>query len=167
MYVPSHVGILGNEIVDINAKSATILSPLIFITADDLKSIFTQSTLKKWQNFWSLQTTNKLFQHKKLVHPWKNLSHLNRLEEIIITRLRIGHTKITHNHLYEKAPKPTCQFCLSELISVQHLLFHCPSLHQHRLSLQIDERSLFIPDDPSEIKKFLDLIKKLDLTNSI
>ncbi|XP_065210489.1 uncharacterized protein LOC135838685 [Planococcus citri] len=167
MYTPSHVGIEGNEIVDTYAKSATIPPPFTIFTPDDIKSFFKQNTHSKWQNFWSSQTSNKLFQHKKTIYPWKNLNHLNRREEIIITRLRIGHSKITHNHLYQKIPKPPCQFCENEPISIQHLLFTCPKLQQTRLSLQIDPNSMTIPDNPSEIQKFITLLKSTNLINQI
>ena len=60
MYVPSHIGISGNETVDTYAKSATDPSPLKIITSDDIKAYFNQITYASWQNFWTSQTSNKL-----------------------------------------------------------------------------------------------------------
>ena len=167
MYVPSHIGIRGNETVDTYAKSATDPSPLKIITSDDIKSYFNQITYTNWQNFWASQTSNKLYELKKTVQPWKNLNHLSRKEEVIITRLRIGHTKLTHNYFYQKILKPICNFCNREPLSVRHLIFICPQLHQDRLALQINENSITIPDSPSEIQKFITLIKNKNLTNQI
>ena len=167
MYIPSHVEILGNDEIDHHAKSATTFSTVNFLPLQDLKNLLIQTELSKWQNLWSTKTQNKLYQHKKSIKPWKNLSHLNRTDEVTITRLRIGHTKFTHNHLFQKSPKPTCHFCHADLISVQHLLFECPNLNQTRSHLKIQTTNPNIPDDEAEINKFLSFISKIKLNNQI
>ena len=167
MFIPSHIGINGNEEIDQQAKSATVPSPFNLTSVKDIKILLDNIELENWQNLWSQKIQNKLFQHKKTIKPWKHLSHLNRSEEIIITRLRIGHTKLTHNYLFLKTPKPNCQFCNTEEITVKHLLFHCTNLKTIRLKQNIPENSETIPDEPSQISKILYLIKELKLTNQI
>ena len=139
MYVPSHIGMEGNEKVNEYAKSAENSTPLLLINPDDTKNILQQIQQSNWQNQSNSKTNYKLFLHKKTVLPWKKLSLLNRSKEIIITRLRIGRTKLTHSHLYLKNPEPICQFCNSEPTSTQQLLFFCPSLKHERQTLNISE----------------------------
>ena len=70
------------------------------------------------------------------VRPWKYTA-LPRKEEVILARLRIGHTRLTHSFLMEKGPQPYCEDCLVPL-TVRHLLVECPSCG--------DERSEFLGD---------------------
>ena len=44
--------------------------------------------------------------------------------EVILTRLRIGHTRVTHSFLMENGNMPYCQDCLVPL-SVLHILAEC------------------------------------------
>ena len=48
-----------------------------------------------------------------------------------MTRLRIGHSRLTHVHLLEGNPQPYCDDCLVPL-TVRHLLVECPSLVDER-----------------------------------
>ncbi len=60
MFIPSHVGITGNDTVDLLAKSATNQSPFKFLIRTDMKKFFHQISLQEWQSEWSEQTSNKL-----------------------------------------------------------------------------------------------------------
>ena len=95
--------------------------------------------LENWQNSCSQKTQNKLLQRKKTIEPWKHLSHLNHSKEIMTTRFCIRHTKLTRNHLFEKTPKPNCQFYNTEQITVKHLLFQCNNLKTIRSKQNIPE----------------------------
>lgn len=110
MYISSHIGIAGNEEIHQCVKSAMIISPLNAFSLNNIKNLLTQIKFSNWQKSWPTKSQNKFFQHKKFIKPRKHISHLNRKEETIITRLRISHTKLTHNHLFQKASKSSCQF---------------------------------------------------------
>lgn len=43
-----------------------------------------------------------------------------RCEEVVLNRLHIGHTCITHRYLITRTDKPTCQMCNMEL-TVKHI----------------------------------------------
>ena len=105
MHILSHVGIEGNEEVHKLAKSAEIYITQTLQNPNNIKNILYQAHLASWQNQWDINTENKLFIHKKSALPWKKLPLLKRTDEIIITCLRIGHTKITHSHLYLRDTK--------------------------------------------------------------
>ena len=141
MCMPGQVGIDRNE--DIAQRvTAIVSSPLDLTSVKDIKILLENIELENWQNSWSQKTQNKLFQHKKTTKPWKHLSYLNRSEEIIITRLDIAHTKLTHYHLFEKTPKLNFQFCNTEEITVKLLFFQCINLKTIRSKNKIYQKTL-------------------------
>ena len=60
-------------------------------------------------------------------HPWK-YEFMPRKWEVIMCRLRIGHSRLTHGHLMSGEHQPYCDDCLVPL-TIKHLLIECPS-HQ-------------------------------------
>ncbi|GBM75815.1 hypothetical protein AVEN_105733-1 [Araneus ventricosus] len=128
-WVPSHVGILGNEQADRAAKSAVV--PIsISIPVGDLKKHIEMFLHTKWQERWNLETANKLHTLKPLVQPWPSLA--NRKADTLITRLRIGHTQFTHLHLLFGEEPPMCSSCNCRT-SVRHILLDCPNFYIQRL----------------------------------
>jgi ribonuclease HI len=131
MWVPSHVGLAGNTAADAAAKASLAL-PVTSSTVphSDYKSLIRVHVLKKWQQAWNLETNNKLHS----IQPMVNITHAYRLprrDEILIHRLRIGHTYLTHGHLVRAEPPPTCTVCQTEL-TVEHILLRCSSLSNIR-----------------------------------
>jgi len=53
----------------------------------------------------------------------RNLS-LSRYDSVLINRLRIGHTRLTHSYLLKGENQPECQICHSPL-TVKHILIDC------------------------------------------
>lgn len=41
---------------------------------------------------------------------------------MVLNRIRIGHTRLTHGYLMEREARPTCDECEVEL-SIDHILF--------------------------------------------
>ena len=92
-WVPSHVGIQGNERVDVLAKLALIEAYTnIKIPYTDLV-YYAKLHLRR---NWDQQVQSKLH----AVHPelglWPHSSQERRRDELILCRHRIGHTHLTH-----------------------------------------------------------------------
>ena len=73
-----------------------------------------------------------------LYMPWDttttttSLHHsYSRKEQVILNRLLIGHTHLTHSYLLNKEQPPNCNYCKS-LLTVEHIL----TLHCHRMALR-------------------------------
>ena len=68
----------------------------------------------------------KLFDIMPVVKPF-HMNCLKRKDEVVLHRIRIGHTRLTHSYLMEDPNKaqPECFYCDSDLISVKHLLLEC------------------------------------------
>ena len=126
MWVPSHVGLAGNSAADIAAKAALLL-PIsnLPVPASDFCSLIRAHSLKQWQESWNSESLNKLHAIEPKVNGF-NLYRLPRRDEIIIHKLRIGHSFLTHGHLLRGEICPRCSACDVEL-TVKHILLHCVS----------------------------------------
>nr|CAI5845918.1 unnamed protein product [Callosobruchus analis] len=95
LWTLGHTGIRGNELAD-EANSKQIL--------DDAKAALKVRVFDAWQREWIIS-----YNYLKLFKPTiKKLSSppLTRREQVVLTRLRIGHTFLTHSHLLlGKMPK--------------------------------------------------------------
>ena len=112
----------GNERTDSAAKSALDLTPnKRRIPYTDLKSTINKLLLSKWQEQWSNNNHNKLFQIQPTLGEWRPASRKSRREQVVISRLRIGHTRLTHSFILKQALQPQCLTCQTTC-TVQHIL---------------------------------------------
>ncbi|GBN94087.1 hypothetical protein AVEN_66229-1 [Araneus ventricosus] len=141
-WIPSHVGIHGNELADTFAKSASTDLNHQLPYADIKKSllIYVHSL---WQESWDQQIHNKL-------HSIQQLLKLRpvvpvRMLDVKLNRLRIGHTRLTHKYLLFGERCPACTTCHVNL-TVHHILVECPVFSNHRsrffISVSLNIRDL-------------------------
>ena len=125
-WVPSHVGIVGNERADVAAKAATQLSHTsnMGIPVSDFRNIIKFYCRDQWQAHWSNLIDNlKLKSIRPSVLPWARCP-TDRRSDIILTRLRIGHTYYTHRYLMASGAErqaPRCSTCRADF-TVRHIL---------------------------------------------
>ena len=146
-WVPSHINIYGNEQADKLAKAGSNLdSPPYFNKVhfkDDYRHI--KSKVKeKWSSKWYniSPELNKLRAIKSTIKPWSTSSNTkSRKAEVVLCRLRIGHTRLTHGYLMEGRRDNECPHCGDEPNSIKHIFCECPlynrernvCFHNHRL----------------------------------
>ncbi|GBN39600.1 hypothetical protein AVEN_70064-1 [Araneus ventricosus] len=128
--IPSHVGIYGNELADNLARSATnsLNSP---VPVNDVKKYVKSILHSKWQAQWDLKNTNKLQSIKHVIDCWPSLP-IRKLDSVVLTRLRIGHTRFTHRHLLLGKPAPLCTACQCQM-TVLHILIECRRFNHQRI----------------------------------
>ena len=68
---------------------------------------------------------------KPTLGPPKKFEHLTRAEEVVITRLQIGHTEATKSHILSRGPPTACQHC-GQTLTIEHMLLECTVLQQIR-----------------------------------
>ena len=125
-WLPSHTGIRGNEEADKAAKEALSLDVLPFkVPFNDFKPLINDFIQDVWLRSWNdpANQYNKLFSIRPNTSEWLPASRSSRREEIVLARLRIGHTLITHSYLL-KGEAPECIPCNTDL-TVKHLLIEC------------------------------------------
>ncbi|GFU04143.1 RNase H domain-containing protein [Trichonephila clavipes] len=129
-WIPSHVGITGNEQADLVARSETTELPLTVLLCD-MKRVIQHRIDNSWQESWNLQTNNKLHCVKPVIGALPLMPM--RRTDVKLTRLRIGHTRFTHRHLLLGENAPECPSCKVPY-SVYHILIECPVFSHHRIT---------------------------------
>ena len=76
-----------------------------------------------------LISDNKLRAIKPTVGGYKRKTSLSRHDCVLINRLRIGHTRVTHSYLLLGDDQPECGTCL---LTVKHILIECVDLNDVR-----------------------------------
>ena len=101
-WLPIHINTRGNELADLEAKSALSLVINFKIPYSDFKSNIRQYINNKCQSIWEKQTQNKLNEIKPNFNSKCTFSNYSRREQTKITRCRIGHTRITLSYILKK-----------------------------------------------------------------
>ena len=130
-----------------------------------------RKTRETWKEQWRNDTRpNKLKIIKPELKKWSTSYHKTRYKETTLARLRIGHTNITHRHLMERRPAPTCQTCNMPL-TVQHILTRCTKYIMERkkyfpevLHMNIEQATKhMLDDDPDKIKSLFNFLSHTKL----
>ena len=126
LWIPSHIGIKGNENADEAAKDAS-RKPRIFQTPCIEKAItnyyMAHHILEKKQK-WNESSAFLRSFNKDIVRPTYNYS-LSRDNCIKIARLRVGKPLFSTQHIYNKTNPLQCSSCHINL-TVQHIFCECP-----------------------------------------
>ena len=132
-WVPSHIGVHGNERADHLAKS-TVSQPeprRCPVPFRDMYPVVRSKIKNSWRSKWeNIQTNLKMRSLTPSISPWSYPCMSRRLETALC-RLRIGHTRLTHGFLMTQDYPPYCDDCIVPL-TVYHLLVECPSLRDLR-----------------------------------
>ena len=78
-----------------------------------------------WQSDWNEHIYKKLHSVKPVLGEWLLALRSVRRDKIVLARLRIGHTWLTHAYLLKGEEAPQCIPCFTQL-SLQHIFcfFH-------------------------------------------
>ena len=168
-WLPSHRDIRGNEDADRAAKAAlSKTQPENFdLPCTDVFMKIQPFISSLWQERWDKEVANKL--HAIMPQIDKYYSGCkNRKDEVIINRLRIGHTRLTHSFRMENRPHPPlCDQCEGDHeLTVKHILIECNFL-------KIIRRRHYDVTDLNQLfktvssKRILDFVKDIGLYNSL
>jgi len=127
--------------VNLAAKQALLFPQVTDNTpplVSDYKNYYRSFILQSWYTFWRNQQSNKLLRIKQKPKPWTSSFRESRKEEVVLTRLRTGQSRITHSHLLNRqSPTPSpCPHCYQQNLTVYHI-FSCPLLSPLRTSLNV------------------------------
>ena len=101
IWIPSHVNNPGNELADTAAKNAiqtTATSSQAEVSPYDYKKHLKQKNLEFWNNKWKEIPLTKLSQIRADIFTGQPVLPKKRRDQTVISRIRIGHTNVTHKH---------------------------------------------------------------------
>ena len=170
-WIPSHVGLSGNEEADKCAKESIHAECIEKkVPFNDILAVIKFKIWQKWQKEWEdFPVTNKLHSIKQNVNLWPSSIQKNRYIEVILTRLRIGHTRLTHGHLMSSPHgiPPTCEVCHCQL-SIEHIFIHCPKyLLQRRIFKDMNLKSILAENENFSLYDILTFLKQINLLSKI
>ena len=157
-----------NELADQEAKEAARLPSITCKTVPhgDLKAPTKKYINAKWQRRWSSPLLANNLKYKKIrasVQCWPSSYHPNRRYEIIISRLRIGHCRLTHQFLLSGSNPPVCGYCQVTL-TVEHILVDCPRYENQRLKYGLQGRAISILlGESAEVESLISFLKEIGL----
>ena len=158
-WVPRHCGIEGNKTVDQLTKETLDhdIDPLTAVHFADLKPVVNSYIQQEVRIKWDMSIHGRdLYLLKPTLGSPRKSKHLTRAEEVVITRLRIGHTKATKSHILSRGPPTACQHC-GQTLTIEHMLLQCTVLQQIRDEYYTTEslRTLFETIPEACIVEFL------------
>ena len=84
-WIHNHIGILGNEMVDKQAKTSLSLEPTSFkIPFSNFKPSINKYILEEWQTSWNNSIGNKLLDIKAIIGEYQSVVRNIRKEEVIL-----------------------------------------------------------------------------------
>lgn len=147
-WVPSHVGIPGNEKADSAATSIRQTQSLEDFGSPitDIKKFIKIKIRELWRIEWTelCPNSNKLREVTDQIMD-HTYDRLNRRDSSVITRIKIGHSRLTHGHLMNKSNQPFCNICNTP-ITLKHLLTICTDFKELRRQFEMtgNLRELFL-----------------------
>ena len=141
LWAPAHVGLEANEVLDKLAKQA-VKHYQINIQVTEQKSQMKEFINNKWQEEWNSDNKGRqMYSIQKQVGDGRSVFR-NRKEDTIISRIRIGHTRLNHS-LFKIGKHKTgkCNYC-NQAETIEHVLIKCIKYVKERLELMKEVRKL-------------------------
>lgn len=160
VWVPSHSGIAGNEVVDhVTRRDHDVdLTESFKVPFTDYYHQFKSSSKRMWKEYWDATTETKGKWYAELQRnlptaPWYNsFKYINRKFITCINRLRSGHCLVpAHLNRMKIINDDKCTYCFKENADIKHVIFECETFAIQRLILVsvisdiADENSLSVP----------------------
>ena len=135
-----------------------------------MKPIIRTFIRTKWQEEWSspsLKNNRKYRDIRPSIDIWSSSCHVNRAFETRLTRLRIGHTRLTHSHILMRDDPPVCDSCQS-FLTVKHILVDCSEYSRiHRKYHLHGNLITEILDDDVDVDNLMNFLKEVNLFDQI
>lgn len=137
-WIPSHVGILGNEMADqLASKERNLFHPSRVLN-NTLSTAEQVTVFKEYLNKKKHQRTASRKRKRQHSHENKNRDaewHIHKYRSItrILFRLRSGHNRLKANLArFTSQINNSCQYCEEDEETTKHILLECPALELER-----------------------------------
>jgi hypothetical protein len=168
VWIPGNTGLLGNGNADMDAKQAAARDKVDDATLEvrHLKRIVSEFEFTARKNRWDNVEDNKMKENKILLSKDRTYLTGNRSEDVFISKIRIGHTRLTHGYLMKAPPERVQHLC--EGCGQMNLLVECTRYDGHRVRLRGDQglRSV-LAESEGTTKRIVEFFREIDLFDEI
>ena len=163
---PATLALLAMKMWTKKAKDSLNLHPTNFpLPYSNFKSFINRHIVNKWQMLLNNSVGNKLFEVNAVIGHFQPVVRNVRQEEVVLARLRIGHTRITHSYLLKRKEPPYC-FACDAPFTVCHILLECSDFSHIRIKyFHVDSITQLFNDVPID-NGFL-FLKEINLFNKL
>ena len=138
-WIPSHRGIVGNNIADLVAKEACSYSNVTFLPLtynDNLNLLNHKIFNNKIVHWHNVKAKLKFYKSVPDIKSWEWITLNKRSYDALLARFRSGCTDL-NEHLYKikLETAPFCKFCTTETETVEHYIFNCAKYNNYRTML--------------------------------
>ena len=109
--------------------------------------------------------SGKLKAIRPSIKPWQSSCYPDRMMSIILTRLRIGHTHLTHRYMMpsrEERQTPQFNSCQAHL-TVEHISVDCIHFNSERRLNYFNGRSIQEILDVTNVESIVNFLKQINL----
>ena len=136
------------------------------IPYSDFKNVIRSYCKDQWQDHWSGLTNNSKMKSIMPSIQTLNYAQMNRRTSIVLARLRIGHTYLTHKYLMASGADrqvPVCSTCHVDL-TVKHILVECNFYENRRRANSLSNLTLSeILDERAPVEQIMKFLKEINL----
>ncbi|XP_065092031.1 uncharacterized protein LOC135712853 [Ochlerotatus camptorhynchus] len=166
VWVPGHCGIRGNcEADHLAATGRSGRMATTVVPSQDVKKWVKASLRDAWAREWFAKRGPFLRKIKDDTSKWNDIT--SRWEQQVLSRLRSGHTRVTHNMGSAASFRKFCDSC-NTIMTVEHLIVNCPCFHNIRLLYGIPNSIRnALSNDPSTEAALIVFLKDAGLFDKI
>ena len=148
VWIPGHTGIAGNVRADYWARKAhekPVITPVNVGYRECVPQV-RKCVADLFSEMWQDYRPTQLKQIKPATGHWESCVRQTRKEEVVLCRLRLGHTLLTHSHIIDHLPPLTCDVCHCRQ-DVSHVQLECQKYDAARRDLRLVCRNAGVPMD--------------------
>ena len=150
------------------AKTSLSLEPTSFkIPFSNFKPSINKYILDQWQTSRNDSIGNNFLEIKPTIGEHQSVVRNLRKEEVVLARLRLGHTRVTHSYLHVQLgeEQPQCVGCDAPF-TVRHFLLECGDFAQVRNNcFHVDNIKELFQD--IHIDSIMTFLRQINLFNKI
>ena len=158
-WIPSHKGIIGNNIVDQIAKTACSYETITHVPLEyiDVLKLVNGNLYAARLNYWNqIKYDLHFFKAVPNINQWEWVSMNNRRYDVLLARLRSGCIDL-NNYLFtiKKRDNPFCDYCTNDRETVEHYALHCQKYNDIRITFFNEIKALNVTQNTIDLQTLL------------